>query len=119
MTEPTFDGCVAACHACADACERCVAGSLRADEVRPLARCIALAIDAAQACRVAASFITRASDIAADVCLLAAEACERCAEQCARHPAEHCRACAAACRCCAQECRAAARTCAQRQVRTA
>jgi hypothetical protein len=99
---------LAACNECTDACERCLAACLRSDDLRALARCIGLALDCAQACRVAASLLARDSDAAAPMCDLCADFCERCSDECERHGLEPCRACAIACRRCARACRALA-----------
>lgn len=108
MAHPENAVVLAACNDCAEACDRCVAAGLQDDSVRAITRCIALAMDCAQVCRLAASCIARGSVMTAPVSGLCAELCERCAEECARHPKDHCRRCAAACRRCAEACRALA-----------
>jgi hypothetical protein len=95
-----------ACNACADACDHCAASCLQEDNVKMMARCIALDIDCAQICRLAASVMARGSEMSPQVCEVCALICEACGEECARHEAAHCQECAEACRRCAQECRA-------------
>jgi len=97
--------CIDACNACADACDMCSAACLQEADVKMMARCIALDIDCAQICRLAAALMARGSDIAAAFCALCAQACQACADECAQHEAQHCQDCAAACRRCADECR--------------
>lgn len=70
-----------------------------------MADCIAVNMDCAQICRLAASFMSRASLHSDAVCQLCADICERCWQTCNRHPEDHCQACAAACRRSADECR--------------
>lgn len=76
-----------------------------------MARCIALDIDCAAVCRLAAGTMARGSELAGAICNACAQVCEACAEECAKHAKmEHCRQCAEACRRCAQECRRMAST---------
>jgi hypothetical protein len=99
------DSCIEACNDCADACDMCAAACLQEDDVKMMARCIALDIDCAQLCRVAAGMMARGSAGAKVVCEACAALCEMCAQECAKHPMEHCQKCVAACRQCAAECR--------------
>jgi hypothetical protein len=103
---PSFDSCIEACNACADACDACASACLQEDDVKMMARCIALDVDCAAICRLAAGFMARGSEHARALCRACAEVCQACADECARHPHEHCRRCAEACRRCAEECRA-------------
>lgn len=96
--------CIAACYACADACDRCAVSCLSETDPKPMARCIALDIDCAQACRFAAGFMARGSASDAIACALCADLCTLCAEECARHAAPHCQECVVACRRCADLC---------------
>jgi hypothetical protein len=105
MPETRYAACIEACNACADACDRCAAACLHEEDPRPMARCIALDMDCAALCRLAASFMARDSENAAMICALCAEVCDACQGECSRHDMEHCQACAAACRRCADECR--------------
>ena len=97
--------CIGACNECADACDFCAAVCLQEPEPKTMARCIALDIDCAQLCRVAAGFMARGSAAAVDLCQACADVCDMCAGECGRHPMQHCQECAAACRRCAAECR--------------
>jgi hypothetical protein len=98
MPYQQFQACLTACNACAIACDRCAAACLQENDVKALARCIALDIDCAALCRVAADAVARNSEMARRIC-------EACAEECEHHDMDHCQACAAACRRCANECR--------------
>lgn len=100
------DVCIAACNACADACDHCLAASLQEANVKMMARCIALDVDCAAICRLAAGYMSRGSEFTDQICALCAQICQVCADECGNHQMEHCRACAEACRKCAEECRA-------------
>lgn len=97
--------CIEACNTCAVACNHCAASCLQEDEVKKLARCIALDIDCAQTCALAAAVMSRASDRAKAICGVCADICQLCADECAKHKVQHCQDCAVACRECAQQCR--------------
>lgn len=105
MAANAYAACIDACNACANACDRCVAGCLEEDDVKAMARCIALDTDCAALCRLAAGYMARDSEYAGQLCALCAELCEACSGECESHDMEHCKACAAACRRCADECR--------------
>ena len=106
MPHEQFKSCIEACNACAEACDHCAASCLKEPDVKAMARCIALDIDCAEICRLAAGYMSRASECAPDICALCAEVCDACGDECAKHPKmEHCRQCAEACRRCAEECR--------------
>ena len=90
---------------CVTACETCATMCLQEDDVKMMARCIALDMDCAQICRMAAAFMARDSEFAKRICALCAEICEACGEECAKHKPDHCQECAQACRRCAEECR--------------
>ena len=104
MKLDNFQSCIDACNACATACDNCAASCLREDEVKMMARCIALDMDCSQVCRLAAGVMARASEHAAALCRLCADICRACAEECGKHQMDHCQQCAAACRRCAEEC---------------
>ena len=110
MPHEQFKSCIDACFACAEACDHCAASCLKETDVKAMARCIALDIDCAEICRLAAGYMSRGSESARDLCALCAEVCETCGEECAKHNTEHCQACAEACRRCAEECRRMAGT---------
>lgn len=104
MDQMNFQSCIDACNACADACDFCSAACLKEDDVKAMARCIALDMDCAQICRVAASLMARGSDQAQAFCRLCADICNACADECGQHQMDHCQKCAEACRACAAEC---------------
>ena len=105
MAHERFKTCIDACDACATACDNCAALCLHEPDVNAMARCIALDMDCAQICRMAAGYMARGSELAASVCSLCADVCQTCGDECARHPAPHCQQCAQACRHCADACR--------------
>jgi len=51
-----------------------------------MVECIRLDIDCAAICRLAASYMSRDSAYAVDLCRLCAGVCQACGEECARHP---------------------------------
>ncbi|MCY1341836.1 putative cysteine-rich protein YhjQ [compost metagenome] len=85
-----YADCIAACNACAAAALKCAAACLEEQDVRRMARCIALDMDCA--------------GIAQLVCEDCAEVCKWCKEECERHDAEHCQECARACAVCMEQC---------------
>ncbi len=104
MTQkPMNQACVDACNACADACDHCAVSCLQETDAHMMARCIALDMDCAAMCRLAAGFMARRSEFMTQVCKMCAEICNACGEECAKHSMEHCQACARACHVCAQE----------------
>lgn len=113
-----YQSCIDACNECAAACDLCAAACLQETDVQMLARCIALDIDCSQVCRLAASFMSRGSTQAAELCRACAEICDACGEECDQHQHDHCKACAVACHRCADECRRMS-SAAQAQVRPA
>jgi hypothetical protein len=106
MAHEKYRACIDACVECARECEHCAAACLGEEDVKRLARCIRLDTDCAAICWQAASFMSRGSEHATQVCRLCADICDACAEECEKHTdMEHCRSCAEACRHCAEECR--------------
>lgn len=101
---------IEACNACATECEHCASACLGEQDVNKLARCIALDLDCAAMCRLAAEFMGRGSEFSAQTCELCTTVCDACAAECEKHPMEHCKECATACRACAAECRRMAQT---------
>lgn len=81
---------------------------LQVQDVKMMARCIAVDIDCVAICRLAAGYMPRSSEMAKQVCTLCADVCDICGDECAKHQPDHCQQCAEACRRCAQECRAMA-----------
>jgi hypothetical protein len=110
MAQQSFQSCIDACNACAAACDHCAASCLEEKDVEAMSRCIALDIDCAQICRLAAGFMARNSELAGTLCETCAEICEACGDECERHEMQHCKDCAAACRRCADACREMAGT---------
>ena len=104
MSHEQYSTCIAACHACADACEHCAVACLTEEEPRRLARCVALDLDCAPLCRLAAAAMARSSEHAGAICGFCAQICEACGEECAKHAHDHCQMCAEACRRCAETC---------------
>ena len=96
---------IEAASACAAACHHCAASCLREDDPKPMARCIALDLDCAAMCELAAAPVARGSEVAKVVAKGCAEVCDRCAAECGQHPMAHCQRCADACRRCAKVCR--------------
>lgn len=113
-TPNQYTSCIEACQVCATACHQCFAACLKEDDVKMLARCIALNADCAAICGLAADAMARNSEHAAAICALCAQICKACGDECAKYEADHCKAdhckaCAQACLKCAQECDAMAR----------
>lgn len=108
MAHKQFATCIDACNNCANACDHCATACLKEKDPKPMARCIALDVDCAEICRLAAALMARDSEFAASVCGKCADICEACGEECAKHEMRHCQECAEACRLCAAECRSMA-----------
>ena len=104
MSHETDSACIEACNQCAIACNHCAIACLKEDNVKMMARCIALDMDCAAICQLAAAAIARGSEHKKENCELCADICEACAEECAKHKAPHCQSCATACRACAVAC---------------
>ena len=104
MDQLKFQDCIDACNRCADACDNCAASCLREEDVKAMARCIALDMDCAQVCRTAAALMARGSDHAAALCRVCETVCRACAAECGQHQMDHCQQCAQACRECADAC---------------
>jgi hypothetical protein len=105
MAHQQYRSCIEACNTCADLCDHCATACLGEENVKEMARCIALDIDCAAMCRLAAGSMARGSEMAKEICRACAAVCEACGDECAKHPADHCQECAEACRRCAEECR--------------
>lgn len=105
MHQSEFSACIRACYDCAAACDHCATACLAEPDPKPLVRCVALDIDCADICRMAAAYMARGSEFARRICGFCAEVCEACGAECAKHSHPHCQECAAACRRCAEECR--------------
>ena len=105
MTNQKFNACIEACNACVITCNHCAASCLLEPDVKMMARCIALDIDCAQICALAAAAMARASENSKSICTACADVCEQCGAECAKHQMVHCQECARACMRCAKECR--------------
>lgn len=105
MAHQQYGTCIEACNQCAAACNHCAAACLQEADVKMLARCIALDIDCAEVCQLAATAMARGSQYAQAICKLCADVCQMCGDECAKHSMDHCRQCAEACHRCADECR--------------
>jgi len=97
--------CAEACNACALECNHCASACLQEPDLKMMTRCIALDLDCAAICQLAAAAMARESEHATAICRLCADVCQSCAEECSEHSHDHCKRCAEACRRCAQECR--------------
>ena len=67
MPHEQFKSCIEACNACAEACGHCAASCLKEPDVKAMARCIALDTDCAEICRLAAGYMSRASECAVEI----------------------------------------------------
>ena len=105
MASPSLQACIDACDACAAACNHCAVSCLREDDVRMMARCVALDLDCAAACQLTAGAAARSSELIGAIAALCVEVCDACGTECGKHRRDHCQACAAACRSCAEACR--------------
>jgi hypothetical protein len=105
MPPQKFNACIEACNACAVACNRCIASCLQETDVKMMVRCIALDMDCAQVCALAASAMSRGSEHSQAICALCADIGQSCADECAKHPMTHCQECAEACLKCVEACR--------------
>lgn len=105
MNDAMYQACIEACNSCADTCDRCATACLQEKDVQMMTRCIALDVDCASICRLAAGYMSRDSDFAKALCRQCADVCQACGDECARHQHDHCQQCAQACHRCADECR--------------
>lgn len=104
MAHENYQSCIDACNQCATACEHCATACLGEEDVKMMAKCIALDRDCADICRFTATLLSRGSGEAMHISEHCAEVCRRCAEECREHDMEHCQECADACERCAEEC---------------
>lgn len=104
MSYQNSQSCIEACVTCAQECEHCADACLGEKNVAEMARCIRLDRDCAQACWMAAGFMSRGSESIGAACELCAEICATCADECMKHQHDHCKRCAEVCRRCADEC---------------
>lgn len=108
MFDEKFAECIDACNACVVACNHCAASCLEEDDVKMMAKCIALDIECAAICQVAAASMARSSGHAHALCRVCADICQACGDECSTHETQHCQDCAEACHRCAEACRAMA-----------
>ena len=102
MAHEIYQDCIGACFVCAQECEHCGGACISMTE---MANCVRTCRDCSELCWVCAAYMSRGSQLAAEVCGACARACDLCAAECEKHSAEHCTRCAKACRYCAKECR--------------
>ena len=105
MSHEKFKSCIDACYACAAMCDHCANACLQEDDVKMMAKCIAMDIECARICRMAAASMASGSPFTKAVCQLCADVCQACGDECAKHQMGHCQECAQACHRCAAECR--------------
>lgn len=105
MPHQKYNACMEACNSCAVACNHCAASCLHEKDIKMMAKCVALDIDCAHICALAAAAMARGSEHAKAICKLCADICQSCGDECTRHDMAHCQQCAKACHHCAQECR--------------
>lgn len=110
MAHQRYNACIEACNECAIACNHCATACLREDNVKAMARCIALDTDCAAICQLASAAMARGSEQSQAICTLCADICEACGKECGKHSMDHCQQCAQACRDCAAACRKMAST---------
>lgn len=100
--------CLRECNECAAACFQCAFACLKEEDPKSMIRCIALDMECADICRLAAASIARGDEYLKAVCSLCADACQTCAIECAKHAMDHCQRCAETCQRCADACRSMA-----------
>ena len=98
--------CLRACNDCAVACLQCFSACLNEDQPKQMARCMALDLECADICSLAAASIARQGPQREAICALCAKACQACSTECAQHDMDHCKKCADACKLCATACNA-------------
>ena len=108
MPQQKYVAGIEACNSCAVACNACAVSCLQEADVKMMARCIALDMDCAQLCAVAAAMMARDSDHAGAICAACADVCQVCGDECVKHDTEDCRQCARASHACADACRSVA-----------
>lgn len=99
-----YQACIEACSNCAIVCQTCATACLHEDNVKMMARCIALDMDCADICAMATAAMARNSEFAKEICKLCATICRACGEECGKHEHDHCQECAKACMACAEAC---------------
>ena len=89
MSHEKFKACIDACNACVTSCNHCAVSCLKETDVKVMARCIALDMDCAAICALAAAAMARDSEHAKAICTLCATICESCGDECAKHQMAH------------------------------
>lgn len=105
MLNQTETECLEACNACATACLQCASTNINGSDPQLMARCISLALECADICRLASASIARGDEHMKEICALCADICHACEGECASHKMAHCQQCAEACQRCAEACR--------------
>lgn len=100
--------CLRLCNECAAACFECASACLKEPDVTPMARCIALDMECADLCQLAAAAMARGDAHKKAVFSLCADVCKACGDECAKHAMDHCKRCADACKKCAESLRSMA-----------
>ena len=108
MLNEIEEACLRTCNDCATECLKCAAACLHEADSKPMARCIALDLECADLCQLAAASIARGGEHMHAICALCAQACRSCATECDKHDMDHCKRCAEACERCADACLAMA-----------
>ena len=68
MAHQQYQSCIDACNKCADLCDHCASACLSEGNVNEMTRCVALDIDCAAICRLAAGYMARGSELAKEIC---------------------------------------------------
>jgi hypothetical protein len=105
MLNRQHEGCLRACNEAAAASLQCAMACIAEPNTASMSRCIALSLEAAEVCRLAAASIARNGAHLSAICALCAAVCQSCADECAKHAVSHCQDSAAACSRCADICR--------------
>ena len=105
MLDREHNECILACNACLIACLQCASACLADSDPKAMARCIRLAVECADVCRLTAASIAWGGEHMNAVSSLCAAVCQTCGSECASHPMERCQKCAEACKHCAAVCR--------------
>ena len=75
-------------EACLQACNECAAACLKGADPKAMARCVALDLERADICCLAAASIARCGEQVQAICALCRNACESCGTECSRHAME-------------------------------
>ena len=105
MAHQQYESCIEACFRCASACSYSATAGMHQENPKPMVRYIALAMDCADLCMLAATLMARGSAQVERICKLCIEICAACSAECTKGRTDYCQASAAACRHCADECR--------------